>query len=448
MADGRRNRGTSRHEGVILLPRVLPSGRTTWRARFIDPDTRKSVRETLPDDLTTEEARTRWAIDKANEIQRRKDQLGEGAPTKKGMALEEAVERYYRDIQNLRPATLKVYRAATDEMLEWARHERIEVTDDIRGESLASLKSWLINKPGYRQAKGGRVETGKGREAWSVNRDIRGIKAALEHLRRNGLLPFVPHDAIRDNMKTLRTPKPVPEFLKTSVLARLVDAARRHDADVFDLTRDEKARGLTSGDTRKFQPVLPYIAVLLLSGMRADEARLLRWDQVDVDALPAGNITLKPEAVKTRHGRVVDLVVSPVLRDLLKRMGGKGVYVFGDAQDEETGEKIPALTRTIVEAARKRLFRKETSKKEKGGPAGFGGPRFTWQQLRVTCGTFLANAPGIFGAASAYREARQLGHSVAVAEKHYLGVVHVDPNAKTLEAAMGIEEELREALGL
>ncbi len=38
---------------------------------------------------------------------------------------------------------------------------------------------------------------------------------------------------------------------------------------------------------------------------------------------------------------------------------------------------------------------------------------FGWQVLRRTCGTFLTNAPGIFGEASAYRSARQLGHSVA-----------------------------------
>jgi hypothetical protein len=67
--------------------------------------------------------------------------------------------------------------------------------------------------------------------------------------------------------------------------------------------------------------------------------------------------------------------------------------------------------------------------------------------LRSTCGTYLANS-NIFGGASAYREAKQLGHSVAIAEKHYLGVVHVDPAAKTLEAAMGVEEKLLQALKL
>jgi hypothetical protein len=68
--------------------------------------------------------------------------------------------------------------------------------------------------------------------------------------------------------------------------------------------------------------------------------------------------------------------------------------------------------------------------------------------LRSTCGTFLANAPGIFGGASAYRDARQLGHTVLVAEKHYLGVVHVAPEAKALEDAVRVSAKLCEALGL
>jgi hypothetical protein len=67
--------------------------------------------------------------------------------------------------------------------------------------------------------------------------------------------------------------------------------------------------------------------------------------------------------------------------------------------------------------------------------------------LRRTTGTFLTNAPGIFGAASAYRSAEQLGHSVQVAERHYLGLVRgITPESRTLEAAMQIEEEVDKLL--
>jgi hypothetical protein len=96
--------------------------------------------------------------------------------------------------------------------------------------------------------------------------------------------------------------------------------------------------------------------------------------------------------------------------------GGKGA-VFG-------------LTRGTADAAGKRLIA------EYGAPKGFG-----WQMLRRTCGTFLTNAPGIFGASSAYRSAKQLGHSVTVAERYYVDVARGIPReARTLEAAMQIED--------
>jgi hypothetical protein len=64
--------------------------------------------------------------------------------------------------------------------------------------------------------------------------------------------------------------------------------------------------------------------------------------------------------------------------------------------------------------------------------------------LRATCGTYLTNAPGIFGAASAYRSAKQLGHSVAVAQRHYLGLIRGIPrDARTLEQAMQIEDPVK-----
>jgi hypothetical protein len=112
--------------------------------------------------------------------------------------------------------------------------------------------------------------------------------------------------------------------------------------------------------------------------------------------------------------------VSPALRALLAALrlstGGKG--------------KVFRLTADAADAAAKRL------KREFGAPSDFG-----WQMLRRTCGTFLTNAPGIFNAASAYRSAKQLGHSLAVAERHYLGVERGIPrDARTLEAAMQIEE--------
>jgi len=76
-----------------------------------------------------------------------------------------------------------------------------------------------------------------------------------------------------------------------------------------------------------------------------------------------------------------------------------------------------------------------------------GAPvELTWRLLRHTCATYLTCAPGIYGAASAYMSARQLGHSVGVAQRHYLGLVRGIPReATTLEEAMGIHDLLDHA---
>ena len=144
----------------------------------------------------------------------------------------------------------------------------------------------------------------------------------------------------------------------------------------------------------------------------------MEWKQVDLDAIGSeGNVVGEihlTAATKTKRARTVGLEVSPGFRKLLATMhlqAGTKRAVFGSSRD-------------TAEAAAKRIRR------EFGAPAGF-----TWQTLRRTCGCYLTNAPGIFGAASAYRSAKQLGHSVAVAEKHYVDIVRcITRAARTLES--------------
>lgn len=435
--DGRRKRGTIRHKGVVLCSRVLPSGATSWRARYKDPDTGLMKRETLPADLTTEEERARWAMTKCAELKRRGEELEAGAPVKTGTPLDQAIERYFTACEaRLGEKTVIVCRRATTVFLEWAKTRGLHLADDVRAHHLAAFRDYFANLPALRQQKkrpknNAFVPSGDVRKPGSVNRELGALKAVLEHLRRLGLVAMLQtKDSIRESLKSFPLPKPTPEHLVPEDLVLLIQAAARHDRECYALTREEKAAGLKKGSTPCYEPILPYLATVLLTGMRADEARQLLWARVNLRAHPAGVISLRPEEVKTRQGRIVDLVVSPGLCTLLARhqlSTGGGGFVFGGAEP---------VTRGILESARRRLRR------------DYGAPVFTWQQLRVTCGTFLANAGGIFGAASAYREAKQLGHSVVVAERHYLGVVHVDREATTLEAAMGIERALHVALGL
>ena len=139
---------------------------------------------------------------------------------------------------------------------------------------------------------------------------------------------------------------------------------------------------------------------------------------------------MKASATKTKRARTIGLEVSPALRTILKGMQkGKrdADFVFGGAEP---------YTADMIEAARDRMIEL------------FDAPKFDWQLLRSTCSTYLTNAPGIFGSASAYMSARQLGHSVTVAEKHYVGLHRgISRKATTLEAAMQIESNLRELAG-
>jgi hypothetical protein len=152
----------------------------------------------------------------------------------------------------------------------------------------------------------------------------------------------------------------------------------------------------------------------------------LLWGDVDLDAKDhekriVGEINLRAAAVKTKRARTVWLDHTPALRRLLAAMKlrSTGPHVFGDAE---------LYTADQVSTARYRLLQE------------YGAPAFTWQQLRQTTSTYLTNAPGIFGAASAYRSARLLGHSVTVAETRYTGIVRISADAKTLEQAMQIEK--------
>jgi hypothetical protein len=78
----------------------------------------------------------------------------------------------------------------------------------------------------------------------------------------------------------------------------------------------------------------------------------------------------------------------------------------------------------------------------------FGAPKsFSYQICRVSCQSYLASAPSIYGAASIFLAARRGGHSVQVCERHYAGAVkNISPEARTIEAAMQIETQAAEAI--
>jgi integrase len=276
--------------------------------------------------------------------------------------------------------------------------------------------------------RGGRKASIATRSPSSVNIELRAVKTMLLQWRSEERLPNIDRETVCRCLKSLPTPRETPAYLSPADCRKLLGACLRHDSETFAITREEHDGLKPVGSTPRHEPIAPFVMFLLLTGCRLGEALNLQWSDIDLDALDSegrkvGEIRLQATATKTKQYRVIGLEVCPSLRTLLAALrlkSGHRAFVFGGKT---------ALPRTRVEAARKRLLKE------------YGAPKFSWQNLRQTTGTFLTNAPGIFGAASVFMSARQLGHSVAVAEKHYLGVIRGIPReARTLEHAMQIEE--------
>jgi integrase len=424
---GAKKRG-KKHPGVVLLP-PNEAKRQGWRARYKDPDTRRTKEESLPKDATTLEARTAWAVRKSKDLVKRGIELEAGSPRATGTELAAALKRYFDAHVTLRERTLEIYRNAADKLEAWAETNGARSADDMTRAKLLAFREALIREPkrvaakGKGKGRGVRVPTGKPRSPAAVNQELRAVRTVLGYVRDLDLFPKLTHDDLRRALKRLPVVQSRIEFLRPAQCKQLLEAALRHDAETYAETREEHAGKRATGTTPRYEAIAPLVLFVLTTGMRIGEAVEVTWKQVDLDALDydgrkVGEIVLGGEAVKTNKGRTVDLAVSPALRSMLAAMklasGGKG--------------RVFALTRNEAEAAGDRL--KST----------YGAPEaFTWQTLRRTCGTYLTNAPGIFGAASAYRSARQLGHSVQVAEKAYLGVLRgIPPTARDVETAMQI----------
>jgi integrase len=434
----RKRRKGKAHRGVTLI-RPNEKARTGWRARYVDPDLEKKVWETLDPSLDSIELREDWAARKAKALALRALELVGGAPRATGTGLAAAMKHYFDDHPRISEGTLTLYRAATNKFLAWATKNGLESVDDLDKGKLVAFSAVLVKepkrvcKPGGR--RGERATAKTMRSAYTVNKELRSIGAALRYLRRLGFLPKISSDDIKDGLQKLKAPPTRIEYLKPHELQQLLNAALKHDAKTFDETRAEHAGDRSRGTTRKYEPIAPVITTALITGLRVSHLLALDYSDIDLDAVDdngkvVGEITPQGGSATKRTG-IIGLEISPGLRRLLAAMklksGGRG--------------KVFRITESECKAALKRLM---TKRSDDGKTLIYGAPSgSTWQAFRRTCGCYLTNAAGIFGSASAYRSARQLGHSVQIAERYYVNVVRGIPkSARTVEAAMQIAKQL------
>jgi integrase len=328
----------------------------------------------------------------------------EHAPT-----LDDVIDRYITERKAEWSAnTRRANASAIAAFRAWAASAKITTVSDVTTASLASFRVHAIARPSRRKAKGGSradvVETDQRRSPAAVNFELAVIKSMMEALRRTGVLTLSSDD-IADNLRLLALEHARPDPLRPAQIRDLLTAVARHDDN--------------------HPAIRPLVIFMLLTGMRLGEAKRVTWADVDMHEQ-----TIRVVAGKTKRERTVDMTVSPALARMLTAMRGAG----------KSGRIFPGPTAK----ARLRLI------------SDYGAPAFQWSTrnsrpgersvptLRSTCGTYLANAPGIFGGASARRTADQLGHSVDVAERHYLGAMRRIPaDAKTLEDAMEIADLLQ-----
>lgn len=440
--DGSRRRRPRRtrspHPGVVLLARTLPSGGTAYRARYVDPRTGRTTYVTLDASLSTAERRTRWAKELAATLAARRAELAanlgepEPEPEPERPSIDASIAVYLEGAEvRLRERTRDTYQQAIERFRAWCASEAITDTHALDGPALARLRDYLIRLPKLRAAKGkgrGRYRpTPKPRGPVTVNRELRSIGTLLNAWRLRGLVPNLSRDAISDGLAKLPVSRELPRYLTPADLRRLIEAALRHDRDTYRMTRLEHWGDAPAGSTPRHEAIAPFLAALLLTGARLNELVTLRWPDVDLDALDAGGakvgeIRLRSAEVKTRTARVIGLEVSPRLRRILAALR---LHARGE------GEVFPAVTLDAAQAARRRLART------------YGAPPFRWQDLRSTCATYLVAAPSIYGSASAFLAAKQLGHSVEVSQRRYAGQLRGIPRtARTLDEAMQIESEL------
>ncbi len=441
MAARKRGRPTKRrgprHPGVVLV-KPNAARRSGWLARYKDPDSGRTRHESLPAELTTLEQREDWAVDKSKKLARRRMEIEGGAPRATGTSLEDAIKRYFDAHAQLRERTRAIYRAAADKLEAWAERARVRSADDLNRAKLMAFRVVLISEPKRAPGAGEGTRwkfapTAARRAPVSVNQELRALRTVLGYVHDLDLLPRLSRDDLRRALKMLKAEMEAPEFLRPHELQQLFEAALRHDDAKFKITKEEHAGLRPVGTTPRYTPIAPFLAAVLLCGFRASEALELKWSDVDLNALDAdgnvvGEIRLRAGATKTARARVVGLDVCPELRKMLAAMklrAGEATYVFGG--------KAP-MSRALAEGTRKRLV------------AEFRAPKFSWQLLRSTCATFQCNAPSLWGTAAPFVSAKRLGHAVAVSERVYAGQLAVSREARTLEAAMQIEDVMARVL--
>jgi integrase len=201
----------------------------------------------------------------------------------------------------LQAETLKAYLQGTKPFEAWCTSKAIVYIEELTPALLARYREWFVSLKAHTPArgkgvgKGSRTRGKRNKSPAQQNKQLNSLRVVLSQLRREGRLPRVTSDDIKDSLKFVKRERAKRKYLDTAQIKSLLEAAQRHDHDGHD-------------------PIAPFIAACLLTGMRFTELCELTFQEVDT---AAGRIRLAAQRTKTSVERDVYLDKLPTLLDWL-----------------------------------------------------------------------------------------------------------------------------------
>jgi integrase len=259
---------------TFIAQRDLPNGKT------------RRVTVGAVNEITLDEARRR-AADILDDMRRGIDPK---TARRGAITLREALDAYLAARKDLRPASIRLYKFAVEQLLAtWLNQPLREITSDMAAKRHAAIAAEVAARGGH---AGGTA----------ANVALRTLRILWNHAAESDA--SLPPNPVRLRKRWYDEP--------------------------------ERSRMVLTDDLPKFHAAvcaLPnpvardYLLTLLFTGLRRSEAATLRWEE-DVDF---GMRVIRVAAVRTKSGRRLDLPMTTYMRDLLvtrRAVGNDGGVVF------------------------------------------------------------------------------------------------------------------------
>jgi integrase len=307
--------------------------------------------------------------------------------------------------------TLQRYRSSLEQWASWSeKRDCMQLNQLVR----PALSEWVSTRLGTLSL----TVRGEPRKISTINQEVKPVRQMLIAAALAGRLVHLNSDAIRGGLKRLTQEATVPRCYSVPEIRDALRAALDFD--------------VSPRKSKRSAPTAPVVAAGLLGGLRRGELALLQVHDVLFDAPSEYNpsittgvdvIRLPKHKVKTGVERDVQMApYSPLLGELMREL------IRGRAGHE----RVFRMSYQAIGSLSKRL--------RAGGRTPPEG--FCMKDLRSTCATYQSPLPG-----NAKAKADRLGHTLAVAEEHYLALPSGTPvTAPDLETVMQCEPELREII--